>query len=246
MRIIYAALLMVFLSVNPVYAQGLVTQTARNQIDVTVGFVGSTIEIFGNRTDATNDVAILVEGPKVEATVWKKSRILGAWVNAHSTIFSEMPSYYQYATNLDENDEKSREVLRQNGIGHKALFDKVATKKPQGMNVEQFQDALKKKKRTEKVFFEKSEKIIFLNDNFFRAHFDIPASAPTGEYKIHSYLLKNDKIVQHDVSIFKVEQVGLNAFIFNFSHKHSTLYAIVCIILASFSGWLVSVLKVRP
>lgn len=244
MRIIL--LLLTFIIVQPAFAKDLITQTARTQIDVTVGFVGSSIEIFGNRTDPKNEVIILVEGPKVKATVWKKARILGAWVNANSTIFKDIPSYYQYATSIDETKEGASDILRKNGIGHKALFAKLSTKKPKKMKVEQFQEALKKKKKQEQVFFETSSKVTFLNDNFFRARFDIPASAPTGDYKIHSYLLKNDKIIEQDTSVFKVEQVGLNAFIFDVAHKHSTLYAIICIILAAFSGWLVSVLKVRP
>lgn len=233
-------------SSHKVHAQNLITQTAREKIDVTVGFIGSSIEVFGNRTNPGQDIAIVIEGPEVNATVWKKSKVLGAWVNAHSTIFQSIPAYYQYASNIEQTEDLEKNTLYQNGIGNKALLKRLAVKKARNMKVEQFEKALIKRKVQEGVFFEKSAKVNFLNDNFFRTRFEIPASAPTGTYKIHSYLFENNKIVQHDVSKFKVEQVGLNAFIFDVSQKHSTLYALICIILAVFSGWLVSVLKVRP
>lgn len=244
MRVLITIFIMIMSA--PSKAQELVTQTARDKIDITVGFVGSSIEVFGDRSNSDQEVAIVVEGPEVDITIWKKARVLGAWVNANSVKFKKMPSYYQFATSLDLRQAENKRILRQNGIGHDALFDKSPTRPKDKKDIEIFQTALKDKKRREQVFFAESEKVKFLNENFFRVHFDVPASAPTGDYKIHSYLLENGKAVQHDINVFKVEQVGLNAFIFDAAHKYSTLYALTCVILAVFSGWLVSVLRVKP
>lgn len=227
-------------------AQDFVTQTAREQIDVTVGFVGSSIEVFGSRSDQSKHIAVVIEGPEVEATVWKKSRILGAWVNANSAVFKNIPSYYQFATSLDLNKEEEKEIIHSNGIGNDALIERLSINKPKKLKFQQFKQALLDRKVMEEVFFREPAHVNFLNENFFRTRFEIPASAPTGKYKIHSYLFENNKIIQHDINEFKVEQVGLNAFIFDVAQKQSTLYAIICIFLAVFSGWLVSVLKVRP
>ncbi len=244
MKILITLLLMIW--ATPLKAQELITETARNQIDVTVGFVGSSIEIFGNRDSAEHDVIVVVEGPPVDVTMWKKARILGAWVNSSSVKFKKIPSYYQYATNLDLTVEENESILRRNGIGHDALFDKSRARPKDVKDLKSYQTALKDKKRREQVYFKQSAEMKFLNQNFFRIHFDVPASAPTGDYKIHSYLLKNGEAIQHDVSVFKVEQVGLNAFVFDAAHKYSTLYALICVLLAVFSGWLVSVLRVKP
>lgn len=238
-------LLLIILS-NPAYAGDLVTQTARDHIDVTVGFVGSSIEIFGDRRDPSADIAIVVEGPKVNVTLWQKAQVLGAWVNTSNAKFESLPAYYNFATSMPMDDERTSEILRKNGIGHAALFDRTPTKTKKAKNVKNFRQALKDKKIKQNVFFKDPAPVKFLNEHFFRARFEIPPSAPTGEYKIHSYLIKNGKITQHDVSVFKVEQVGINAFIFDAAQKYSTLYALVCITLALFAGWLVSALRVKP
>ncbi len=239
-------LMLILIISKPALSQELFTQTAREKIDVTVGFVGSSIEVFGSRKQPKHDVVIVVEGPTVSIDIWKKARILGAWVNASSVNFKSMPGYYQYATSLDENKETTQVILRKNGIGYDALFDENPVKTKNPTELKTFQDALKDKKRRDAVYFAKSAELKFLSNTFFRVHFEVPAAAPTGNYKIHSYLLQNGEIIQHDISMFKVEQVGLNAFIFDVAHKYSTLYALVCIFLAIFAGWLVSVLKVRP
>ena len=130
---------------------------------------------------------------------------------------------------------------------HHELLSNARTKRTQKLgNKKEFEEALLTEKTEKNVFFENPVKINFLNDHFFRARFDVPPSAPTGEYKIRSFLIKDGNLLAKDLDLLKVEQVGLNAFIFNAAHDYSLLYALICIILALFSGWLVSVLKIRP
>ena len=68
---------------------------------------------------------------------------------------------------------------------------------------------------------------------------------PTGTYKIRSFLFKEGKLMETDMDTLKVEQVGLNAFVFEAAHKHEALYGAFCVILALVSGWFVGILRVR-
>ena len=52
----------------------LITQLSSDYIDVSAGFGGATIELFGDRSDADTEVAVVVEGPRREITIWKKAR----------------------------------------------------------------------------------------------------------------------------------------------------------------------------
>ncbi len=246
-----AKLLILFIIIFPLGANaktnGFAVGIASNHIDITVGFDGSSIELFGDRRDKKAVVAIVVEGPKKNVTIWKKAKIMGTWVNFHYAKFKKIPTYYNYAISTDKISKVLSKAMTQNAIGHEALFNKVNSEKNKKReDIEIFQDALLQKNYDLGVFFEKPAEIDFINDNFFHASFKVPPSAPTGDYKIHSFLIKNGKVVNHIINDLKVEQVGLNAFIYKSAQNYSFVYAMFCIFLALFAGWLVSSVRVRP
>ncbi len=222
-------------------------EVASDRIDVTVGFTGSSIELFGDKKDKDAHIAIVVEGPRKDITIWKKERVLGAWMNKKYTTFKNMPVYYQYAFSADESAEEFQSLLNENSIGSNALIKNTETKKSKSIKTPKlFVDALLEKKKAAGLYFESAAEIKFINDNFFRVSFKIPPSAATGEYIIRSFLMKDNAVIQHQENKLKVEQVGLNAFVKASSKDYSLLYACICIFFGMASGWLVSVLKVKP
>ncbi|MBI1301775.1 MAG: hypothetical protein GC137_08995 [Alphaproteobacteria bacterium] len=235
----------------PVFAQSksnsdLAISIANERIDITVGFTGSSIELFGDRRDKNTNVAITVEGPREDVTLWQKAKIAGTWVNRYHEEFKDIPLYYHHAMTAEESDPKIQAVLKEHNIGHEALFGNVKGDSEGKEQREAFARALVEKQIRNGLYFAEPATFKFMNDNFFRVRFDIPASAQTGEYKIRSYLIKNGRVVGKTLDVLQVEQVGLNAFIFNAAQSYSLFYALTCIMLAFFSGWLVSVLRVRP
>ncbi len=235
------------LPIGQVQATDFAIETASDHIDITVGFNGSSIELFGDRREKDTDVAIVVEGPEKDVTIWKKGRVMGTWINMQFVKFDNASAYYNYALSTQNVDEELAAVFLENGIGHDAFFKKIEEKTSRKLeNTEEFKEAFLKKKKALGIFFEEPAEMKFITDNFFRVSFDIPASAPTGNYKIRSFLIRNGKVLEENLNLIKVEQVGLNALVYRSSRDYSLIYAITCIFLAMFSGWLVSVLRVKP
>lgn len=223
-------------------------QVVSDRIDVSVGFLGSSIELYGSRRNKDADVVIVVEGPRKDITIWQKKRVMGAWINRHYMTFEDMPVYYNYASTLDydENGELDM-IMRYNDIGHKALFTSLEVEKSEAIDdTSIFKEALLERKRKQKSYFEKPEKIEFINDYMFHAKFEVPPSAQTGKYVIHSLLIEDGKVSHQKRDILVVGQVGINAFIYGMANENGFLYAVITIILALFCGWFVSVVKVRP
>jgi len=214
-------------------------------IEVSVGFDGSTIEIFGDRQNPRADLVIMVEGPHKDITIWKKERILGAWVNRYYMTFKDMPIYYNYASTVMSKGNKLKALFYNKRIGHEALFASLQTRGAIE-NDEVYKKALLEQKRKQGVYFDKPAKINFISDHLFRVSFDVPPSAQTGDYKIHSFLIENGRVTQEKVDALKVKQVGVNALVVYEAKKHSVRYAFIVIILALFSGWFASIVKVRP
>ena len=237
-----------WLASNAANANDFAVEVAKENIGVTVGFTGSSIELFGDKRNKDADMAIIVEGPRKDITIWKKARIMGTWVNRYYMTFTDMPVYYQYATTITgELDDNLDLIMRHNGIGHEALFSSMDIKKSKSIEDDApFKETLIKKKVERGVYFEESAEIKFINDYFFRVRFEIPASAQTGEYKIRSFLIEDGKVIEQRVDTLLVKQVGMNAFIYQTAKQHSFIYAMICIILALFCGWFASVVRVRP
>lgn len=246
MMVIFMVLLHISGAAN---ANDLAVGIANEHIDVTVGFTGSSIELFGDRRNTDADIVIIVEGPRKDITVWSKARVMGTWVNRYYMTFQNMPAYYHFASTIavESDDDNLDLIMRHNGIGHAALFSSKDVKKSRAIqDVKAFQNAFLKKKQKKGVYFEKPAEIKFINDNFFRVRFDFPASALTGEYKIHSLLIEDGKVSEQHVDTLIVEQVGLNAYVYKLAKNHSFVYALTCILLALFCGWFASVVRVRP
>lgn len=216
-------------------------ELATDHVDITTDFTGEEIRLFGYRRDKEANVAIVIRGPDKNITVWKKAQILGAWVNRYSTTYKNIPLYYDYALGKPEHETAPPEVLSANEIGVAEIFAAKSSK-----TRKDFEEALISKKQKANLFPETYKHIRFLNDNFFRVSFPIPPTAPTGQYTVESYLIKDGKVQEKDFESVKIEQVGLNAFLYRASQDHAMLYGIFCIIFAVFSGWLVSALKVKP
>jgi len=248
--LIILPLMIVLLSFgNNLKAEEFAVEIAQHHIDVTVGFTGSSIVLFGDRRDVDADVAIVVEGPRKDITMWKKAKVMGTWINRYYMTLKNMPVYYSYASTISEDvkGDNIDLIMRYNGIGHRALFTSVDMNKSRSVkDVEEFQNSFLKKKIYKGVYFEKPATIKFYNDYFFGVRFEIPASAQTGAYKIHSFLIKNGKVIEKRTQKLRVQQVGVNAFVYNLAYRHSLFYAISCIALALFCGWFASVVRVRP
>tara|TARA_R110002072_G_scaffold281585_3_gene444202 strand:- start:1011 stop:1784 length:774 start_codon:yes stop_codon:yes gene_type:complete len=235
------------IAAEPQASERLAIEIARNYVDITVGFTGTTVELFGDRRDKKTEIAIVIEGPKKDITIWKKDRVMGTWVNRYFVTYKDMPMYYHYAVSDNSVDLEKDKLYLDNGIGYHALLKNVSRTTSKALEDENiFDDILMVKKQNNGVFFAEAAPIRFMNDNFFRIQFKVPPSAPTGAYKIHSYLIRGGEIIQHNENDLVVKQVGLNAFLYNASRQSSFIYAMSCIFFALFSGWLVSVLKVRP
>lgn len=232
---------------HPVFNNALSIELAQMEIGVSMGFAGSYIRVFGDRRDKDTDIIITITGPERDVTMWKKARIMGAWVNRYAAEFKAVPAYYQYAVSAPETKAGLAQVMKMQNIRKTDYINSLKTGlSSDKLEKEEFITALIDKKISQEMFFETSEPFTFLNDHFFKVHFRIPPSALTGEYLIRSYLIKNGEIIERDEDSLIIEQVGANAFLNRAARDLSLIYALVCISFALFSGWLISVIRVKP
>ena len=86
--------------------EGLEIGTSTSEIAITSDFHGADLTIFGalSNTDqlllaiGQYDVVVVLEGPREDATVRRKERVFGIWVNTRSMTFEAVPHSYSMSS----------------------------------------------------------------------------------------------------------------------------------------------------
>jgi uncharacterized protein (TIGR02186 family) len=208
-----------------------------DHINITTGFNGSTLSVFGTKW-ARGDVVIVLEGPLKESVVRRKARIMGAWINSEWLNFENIPAYYDYALSrpMDKNFLPAQ-ILRENRIGLNALKTPPEDARYDAKTIAAFQEALVRTKQKQNLFAQNAGDIHFIDDNFFRVDFKLPDNVPRGEYTIRAALVRDGQIVHEVQKDMRVAQVGFSAKVYKAAHDHAILYGFLCVLLSLFTGW---------
>jgi uncharacterized protein (TIGR02186 family) len=103
-----AAIVLAVLAAAPARAQvrgdvaaELPAAVADRQISVSSSYRGSIIDVWGVNPDrrGQGDVVVVVRGPSQPATVMRKRRVFGLWVNGDPVVFSEAPGFFAVLSN---------------------------------------------------------------------------------------------------------------------------------------------------
>ena len=236
---ILSALMIVFF-VLPIQAKAelLSIDLAEDHLDITTGFNGGLIHLFGHRKNDLHDVFVVLEGPKHEVKVRQKTQMLGAWMNTSTKVFEDIPVYYDYA--FDEtNTAAVSENIFNKFISAENFFDIAGVKNEKKRAIiEKYKDAFIDERKREGLYPVVHSTIKFIDENFFKLSFELPANVPKGQYMVRAFLHDDGKIITEQRTSFWVGQVGFNAKVNKFSEKESLVYALLCVFLALFSGWL--------
>jgi len=214
----------------------LVADLSDHLVAITTGFSGTDVLLFG-AVDMPGDVVVVVQGPKREMRMHRKSRVLGIWMNTASMTFEAAPSYYAISASgpLDEIALPQVRARQQMGLEHLNLRLPRARASP---NVaEEWRKALIRAKQRAGHYHEEVGKVRFLGRRLFRADIRFPASVPTGSYTVQTYYLRDGRVVGAQTTPLIVGKVGLEAELHDFAFENATLYGLVAIAIALVAGW---------
>ncbi len=238
-------LLVVFVMPGKAFPEPLNFSLADDYVEITGGFTGSDLVVFGDR-EGDGEVVVVIEGPAHDSVVRRKERTFGAWVNRSSLRFKGTASYYDYALSVDSESEiLSLDLQKERRLGllalkfapHKDRYDEEVTVL--------FQDALLRNQQQNNLYPIKPQKVLFLGEHLFRADFHLPSNVPSGEYKVRALLVNDGQIVYEQTKELQVGLTGFSSNVHKFSINHSFLYGFLCVLIACFAGWLSNFLVQR-
>ncbi len=223
---------------EPVSAPKIIVDLAQPHVDITTGFVGGQLELFGVRKEA-GDIAVILRGPQKNMQVRRKGNVLGAWINTDKARYDNVPTYYDYALNEGFAASVPADQFKLYGIAPENI--RVENHTHKGHKAEEcdlFFQALLRNKQNERLFGKDARSITFLDNSFFKVIFKLPDNVPIGLYEIEVLYFKNGVLEDRATKSIKVAQVGTSGEIHSFSNTHALAYGVLCVFLAVFAGWI--------
>jgi uncharacterized protein (TIGR02186 family) len=233
-----AALALVLLLALPARAQDLVVDLSQRVIEITTGFAGAELLVFG-AVEGGGEVVVIVRGPTQNLVLRRKERVAGIWINGSEARFDAVPSFYALASTRPLWEILPEAERRLGGVGVAAL---PITARGGGTDPEAFRRAFMGLKDELELYIENEPPAQLVSGRLFSARINFPATVITGTYRIEALLVRAGRIVEARDLTLTVRRVGVGAEIWRLAHEWPLLYGFVAILVAGLAGWLGSMI----
>ncbi|HXV32309.1 MAG TPA: TIGR02186 family protein [Sinorhizobium sp.] len=221
-----------------------------DEISITSDFRGADLTIFGAvdgfdanlLTQGKYNIIVTLEGPKDNATVRKKERVFGIWVNTQSMTFELVPESYSLSSTRDiETIAPPRDVANMGiGVNHMRLVPIGFI--GDGSNLGEFRNAFRRIREESGVFQRDPGGVQFISSSLFKASVRLPANVPNGVHVVRAYLFRDGIFVAAKALPLRVVKTGLEQAITRAAHEQPIVYGLLAVALAVITGWGASLL----
>ena len=217
------------------HGQTLIADLSDHRIEITSGFTGADVLLFGT-SGGEGDVVVVLRGPPEPLVVRRKARMFGLWLNRDNIVFTDAPGYYAVAASRPLADIAPMELLEDLSIG----FDNVSLTLFEATSPEElglFRAALLRNMAKIGLYSSATAPIKFVGSQLFRTRFDFPANVPTGLYHADVFLFVDGALVSRRTTALQISKTGFEAAMYSFSRYQPLLYGLVAVAVALMAGW---------
>jgi len=235
----------------PPVGSDLPAAVAEEQIAVSSDYRGSYMTIFGVNPDrrGRGDVVVVVRGPSHTATVMRKRRVLGLWINGDPVRFSEAPSFFAVLSNRPLRSIVSRETMWRYRLDP-AASARLASTVPTGADPSAYRAALVRLRRQQGLYQEYAGRaspdrrggLTTYQGGLFRAVVRLPHNAPIAQYNADAFVFRDGRLVSSQRIPITIERVGFERDVHKLATDASWLYGIATVLLALLAGWVAAFL----
>ena len=253
--LVLLALLFAPLAFAQAPTEDLPAAVTEDEIAVTSDYRGFSITVFGVNPDrrGRGDVVVAVRGPNQPASVMRKRRVFGIWLNGEAVHFSEAPSFFAVLSNRPLRQIASPESIWRYQLDPAAAAQ-LSSAVPEGGDPSAYRAALVRLRREQGLYQEYAGRaqadqrggLTQYQGGLFRAVVRLPANAPIAQYHADTYLFRDGRLISRQRIPIMIARVGVERSIHDLATNVSWLYGIVTVLLALLAGWGASVVFRRP
>lgn len=225
-------------------AEEIVAGLSQARVSITADFSGEEILVYGAvrreapvPRSAPLQVIVTVRGPDTTATVRRKGRVAGIWVNREAVTIDRAPSFYAIETTGPLADILSQtEDLR-----HRVSIGRVVRaigSSAEAADAPAFVEALVRLRSEAGLYTVREGAVTLVEDTLFRADVRLPANLTEGLYRVRMYLTRGGEVVDWQERTILVRKDGLERVLFNLSQRQPAVYGALSLLIALVAGWL--------
>lgn len=222
----------------------LVPDVSQRNIRIQSGFTGEELLLFGAiiyprglAPEGQIDVAVVLRGPTRAITLREKKKIAGIWINADSTDFRSMPTYYAIASSrpLSQIIDNRTAAIYELGLNRLQLSPsgEIDAKEQR-----RFSDGLVDLNQRAGLYRQEAGTVDITDQVLYRARLIIPSSVPVGRYTAETLLIRDGRVIVADDKVeIEVVKTGFEQFITVMASSYSLLYGAVAVLISMLLGW---------
>jgi len=215
------------------------TDLARARVEISAGFTGASIIVFGVIEQPGDIVVVLRSQNPGPQTVLRKDHILGFWIDRDRLNFPSVPAFYGVASNRPLVEIAKPSVFAElaindvNTIGIEYL---PIAKIDESTKAAEFRAGLVKAKIQAGLYSESIGRVDILPGNLFKAELQLPARIPPGLYNIRVYYFRAGALIDAEQKSLHINKIGIGAAISSAAVKYGLLYGLFALFAAVMAG----------
>lgn len=246
MRLLFVLLLALGIA-GPAFAQGrepiLVPDISEHDIVLRQGFTGADLLLFGalldpsgGRANGAYDVVVVLKGPTEEIRLREKERWFGIWVNADSTAYRSVPSFYAIASSrpIAEIVDDSTAAIYELGLPWLQLSPTGSIDPGEQTR---FSAGLVDLRQRQGLYAQYDTGVTVSEDVLYRARFPIPSNVIPGRYVAETFAIADGRVITSATSEVLVRKEGFEGVVAEEAEDNAFLYGLFAVGLSLFMGW---------
>jgi len=232
----------------PVAAQSasdpiLVPEISQHDIVLQQGFTGTQLLLYGalldpggRRAGAGYDIVIILKGPTEPIRLREKEQLAGIWVNANSTSFRSVPSFYALASSrpVSEIVDPRTAAIYELGLDYLQLSP-TGTIDP--LEQERFSRGLVDLRARQGLYAQYDGAVAVSQGVLYSARLPIPSNVRPGRYVAETFAIANGRVIVSAKSEVQVRKEGFERMVATQAQDSAFLYGLFAIALSLFMGW---------
>jgi len=238
--------LSLLLSALPAWAERVVASLRQDTIAITASFDGSEVFVFGAvKREAPMpegkplDVVITLQGPSAPATVRRKERVAGIWVNTQAVEVDLAPAFYAVATTGPFEQVISQTEDLRHAVSIPRAIRSVGAP-PDVQDAQAFTEALIRLRARSGAYRLEEGDVGIEEQTLFSTRFVLPANLVEGPYRARIFLTRDRDVVDLYETEIDVRKVGLERMLYTLAHERPLAYGLLALLLAVVAGWTAS------
>lgn len=244
---LFVAAVLAAIPVQAALAKGsdpvLVPEVSQHRVLVRQGFTGADLLLYGAILDtggekarAGYDIVVILRGPTQPIRVREKKNIAGIWINADSSDFRSVPSFYAIASSRPIKDivDDRTAAIYEFGLDFLQLSPTGAI---DPASYHTFVKGLVDLRERSGLYQQLDHGVRISEGVLYQARIHLPSNVQTGKYVAETFAVRDGQVIASATTPIEVIKQGFDKVVTEKSRNDSFAYGLAAVLLALSMGW---------